>query len=97
MEPFFHWDGSAGRMRIFPLWLCMSISSIPETEVTVNLERWVGIEKVVVSLVRSEEHADHLVSVIAIVHAGPEIDFPGERPTGSIVATLFQRNGRALD
>ena len=67
------------------------------TEVTVNLERRMRIEKVIIGLARSQEHTDHLVGMIAIVHTSPEVDFPGKGPTRRIVAALFQRNACALD
>ena len=67
------------------------------TEVAVNLERRVRIEQVVVRLARGKEHANHRVGMVAVVHAGPKVDFPSERPAGRIVTALFQRNAGALD
>ena len=67
------------------------------TEVAVNLERRVRIEQVVVRLARGKEHANHRVGMVAVVHAGPKVDFPSERPAGRIVTALFQRDAGALD
>ena len=67
------------------------------TEVTINLERRMGIEQVVVSLARREKHANHSVSMVAIVHTGPEVNLPSERPAGSIVTALLQCDACTLD
>ena len=75
-------------------------------EVTVNLERRMGVEEVGIGAARHAEAAagrdqrelvrNQLESVITVQHARPEADLPAHRPARGGVSTLDQRVAHAL-
>ena len=66
-------------------------------KVAIDLERWMRVEQVGVRAAtvrhveaefasRSEQRREQLVRTIAVTQARPEVDAPGERPAGAVVA-----------
>ena len=65
-------------------------------EVAVDLERRVGVEQVRQG-VPGQGLDEHLVGVVAVEQAGPEVDLPGLGPAGAAVAAEDQRLPRGLE